>query len=353
MFENIYELIISPENLFCAWEIFKRGKRNRLDVGAFEWNLEENIFKLHRELRSKTYRHASYRGFWVRDPKMRRIHKATVRDRVLHHAVFRILNIIFEPTFIPSSFSCRIGKGTHKGIRKVAKMLRTVSKNNTCSCHVLKCDVKKFFDSIDQRLLVHILEKRIKDENARWLLREIIESYPNVVNERERERERENTAPRKKGVPIGNLTSQLFANVYMNEFDQYVKHILRVQYYARYTDDFVIIADSQEYLLKLLPLLQAFLKKRLGLRIHPDKVFIRSYHQGIDFLGYGMLPHHIVLRTKTKRRMLRKLRERAEEYALGGITEKTLRATLQSYLGVISHANTRRLRDDVLNEFWF
>src|SRR3989344_1587111 len=296
-YKNLFEQIISPENLFIAWERFKKGKRNKRDVAKFEFDLERNIFKLHRDLKGKKYRHGPYFSFYIRDPKVRHIHKATVRDRVLHHAMFRILNIIFEPTFIPSSFSCRIGKGTHKGIRKVAKMLRTVSKNNTCSCHVLKCDVKKFFDSIDQRLLIHILEKRIKDENTRWLLREIIESYPNVVNERERE----STAPRKKGVPIGNLTSQLFANVYMNEFDQYVKHVLRVQYYARYTDDFVIIADSQEYLLKLLPLLQAFLKKRLGLRIHPDKVFIRSYHQGIDFLGYGMLPHDIVLRTKTKK----------------------------------------------------
>ncbi len=189
IYRNVYKLIISPENLFESWEIFKRDKRNRPDVEAFEKNVECEIFKLARELLDKSYRHGHYRRFWIRDPKLRRIHKATVRDRVLHHAIFKVLNPIFEPTFIPTSFSCRIDKGTHRGVEYLMQALRAVSKNNKENCFVLKCDVRKFFDTINHDILLGILEKRIVDPDARWLMREIIESYTaGLPRERERER---------------------------------------------------------------------------------------------------------------------------------------------------------------------
>ena len=189
IYRNIYKLIISPENLFEAWEIFKHDKRNRPDVEAFEKNVEREILKLARKLRDKSYRHGPYRGFWVRDPKLRRIHKATVLDRVLHHAIFKILNPIFEPTFIPASFSCRVGKGTHKGVEYLAHTLRAVSKNSTQPCYALKCDIRKFFDTIDHDILLRILEKRIVDPDTCWLMGEIIESYTaGLPRERERER---------------------------------------------------------------------------------------------------------------------------------------------------------------------
>ena len=166
------------------------------------------------------------------------------------------------------------------------------------------------------------------------------------------EREREQTLFR-KGVPIGNLTSQLFANIYMNEFDQFMKHELRVKQYARYTDDFVIVADNQRYLEGLLSPIRGFLGRRLHLVLHPNKVFIRPHTQGIDFLGYVLLPHHIVLRTKTMQRIFRKLKERVSEYKAGAITESTLSASLQSYLGVLSHANAHHLKEELKNQFWF
>src|SRR3989344_1536204 len=175
IYRDLYWLIISPQALFRAWEIFKSDKRNKLDVAEFEVNLEQNIFDLYRELKSGTYRHGGYKGFWIHDPKLRRIHKASVRDRVLHHAVFRVLNPIFEPTFIPTSFSCRIGKGTHKGMKKVAEMIRTVSRNNTRPCYALKCDVRKFFDSIDHNTLLKILGRKIRDEKVMSLMQEIID----------------------------------------------------------------------------------------------------------------------------------------------------------------------------------
>jgi RNA-directed DNA polymerase len=177
-------------NLFRAWEAFKSDKRNKPDVAEFERNLECNIFGLYRELKGGAYTHGVYKRFWIHDPKRRRIHKATVRDRILHHAVFRILNPIFEPTFIQTSFSCRVGKGTHRGVDYLAEAIRTVSRNYTRRCFILKCDIRKFFDSIDHVTLIEILERRIKDTKVRRLLKEIVGSYSNGY-ERERERERE------------------------------------------------------------------------------------------------------------------------------------------------------------------
>ena len=156
-----------------------------------------------------------------------------------------------------------------------------------------------------------------------------------------------------KGVPIGNLTSQLFANVYMNGLDQFVRHDLKVKYYARYTDDFVIVSDDINYLEKLLPPIQLFLKEKLKLELHPSKVSIRKYRQGIDFLGYVALPHHVALRTKTKKRMMWKLRNKMAEYKNNTISKSTLLATFQSYLGVLSHADSHKLTENLQNKFWF
>jgi RNA-directed DNA polymerase len=190
IYRDVFDHIIAPENLFAAWETFKQGKRSKADVAAFERDLEQNIFQLRRDLQRKIYRHGSYTGFYIHDPKQRHIHKAGVRDRVLHHAVFSAINPIFEPTFISTSFSCRIGFGTHKGFEVLADMLRKCTQNDTKPCFILKADVQKFFDTVDHQILTSILEKRIKDENAMWLLRSVIESY-NATPVRERERERE------------------------------------------------------------------------------------------------------------------------------------------------------------------
>ena len=170
--------------------------------------------------------------------------------------------------------------------------------------------------------------------------------------QREREREREEQTLR-KGIPIGNLTSQLFANVYMNEFDQFVKHKMRVKFYARYTDDFILVADKREYLEEIIPRIAEFLDKSLALALHPNKVSIRKFHQGVDFLGYITLPHYKLLRLKTKGRIFRKLRKRVREYKSGIITKQTLEQSLRSYLGVLSHADAYKLSQELLNNYWF
>lgn len=347
VYRNLFDAIISEENLFSAWDAFESDKRNKSDVRKFAWRLEEHIFKLHRELRDKTYQHGPYEGFYIRDPKQRHIHKASVRDRILHHAIFSVVNPVFEETFIPTSFSCRIGYGTHKGVDALERMTRKISESGRKPCFILKCDVKKFFDSIDHAILLSVIGKRIKDEDTIWLLKSVIGSYGPTGQERERE-----SKPR-KGIPIGNLTSQIFANIYMNELDQFVKHSLKVKYYLRYTDDFAIVAESREYLEHLLPRISEFLEQKLALTLHPKKVIIRPLYQGVDFLGYVVFPKHRLLRSKTKQRIFKKMRKRVEEYKRGKISKTVLEQSLQSYLGVFSHANTYELKEKFLNEFCF
>lgn len=341
--KEIFEHIISLDNLFAAWDCFKKDKRNKKDVLRFEWNLEENIFQLHRDLQSKKYRHGPYSSFNINDPKPRNIHKASVRDRILHHAIFSVLNQVFEPTFIANSFSCRIGKGTHKGVNELGRIARSVSGNYRKPCFALKCDIRKFFATVDHNLLLAILRKQIADADAIELLKEIIGSFSSEFS----------TLFERKGLPIGNLTSQLFANVYLNEFDQFMKHELKVKCYVRYTDDFVIMSNSRAYLKNIILSITSFLHDRLKLELHPKKISIRPFNQGIDFLGYVILPHYRLLRSKTKQRTFRKLRERIVEYNNGLIDLETLEQSVHSYLGVLSHASAYHLSQDLLNQLWF
>lgn len=343
VYNKLFAKIVSPENLFEAWDEFRRGKRGKFDVQAFEFHLEQNIFQLNRDLTSGNYRHGAYKGFFINDPKRRHIYKATVRDRVLHHAIFRVLNPIFERSYYHNSFSCRVGKGNHKGVDKAAHLAVTGSRNCTVTCYALKCDIRKFFDSISHDVLLGIINKKIVDDDLRRLLRIIVNSYDSDRS----------TLLNRRGVPIGNLTSQMFANVYMNEFDQFVKHVLRAKHYIRYTDDFIIFSDNRAYLENLLTPIKISLKERLDIELHPDKISIRKFRQGIDFLGYVTLPHYRLVRRQTMNRINRKLRARVAQRLRGDLTEESLEYSLQSFLGVLSHADAYRLSRDLKNNCWF
>ena len=322
-FSHKYENIVSAENLLDAWQEFLRGKRNKPDVQEFSLHLMDNIFNLHHDLTNHTYNHGGYQQFKINDPKPRIIHKASVRDRLLHHAVYRILYPFFDKTFISDSFSCRNNKGTHKAINRFREYAYIVSKNNTKTCWILKCDIKKFFASIDQNTLVKILQNRIDDENIVNLLKEIIFSFkPN-------------------GLPLGNLTSQLFANIYLNELDQFVKHRLKIKHYIRYADDFVILSDNKDYLVNLIPEIKEFLQNELKLILHPNKIFIKTLSSGVDFLGWVNFLGHRILRIKTKKRMLKK------------INKNSSIETLNSYFGLLKHGNCCRIKNKILNNYPF
>jgi hypothetical protein len=203
--------------------------------------------------------------------------------------------------------------------------------------------VRKFFDSIDHEILLAILKKRIVDPDAMWLMEQIVRSFSAG----------QTTLFDRHGLPIGNLTSQLFANVYMNEFDQFVKHEMKVKHYARYTDDFVVVSRDKKFLEGLIEPFQKFIGNRLKLSLHPKKISIRDVGQGIDYLGYVILPHYRLLRSKTKHRIFRKLKARVRQYRQGQLDEQTLSQSLQSYLGALSHAHAYQLSQDLKNQYWY
>lgn len=306
------------DNLLKAWGEFLHGKRSRADVQLFESNLMDNLLVLRRSLVDVSYTHDPYEAFAVSDPKPRQIHKASVRDRVLHRAVYRILYPFFDTLFIQDSYSCRMNKGVHKALNQFTSYARRASNNHRRTVWALKCDIRKFFASIRQDTLLAILADRIPDVRVNWLLGKIIRSFSSTAVG--------------VGLPLGNLTSQLFANVYMNEFDQFVKHTLRVKYYIRYADDFVFLSTDKEQLESLLPLIHDFLSRMLHFELHPHKVELRTVASGVDFLGWVHFTDHRVLRAVTKRRML----SRIDPYSSD--------EQIASYKGLLGHGNSLTLQ---------
>jgi retron-type reverse transcriptase len=318
-FIHTYDSIITVEKLLKAWQEFLRDKKDRKDVILFQTKLMDNIFDLYDDLKNKTYKHGGYVAFNISDPKPRIIHKAMVRDRLLHHLIYQELYEYFDSKFTYDSYSCRLEKGTHKAINKFRDFHRKVSKNNTKTCFVLKCDIRKFFANIDHGILKDILEKYILDKDILWLFSRVIDSFS----------ARQDLA--EGGLPLGNLTSQLLVNIYMNEFDQFVKRELKVKYYIRYADDFVVLNEDKKYLENILEKMEEFLENKLKLQMHPDKVYIKTIASGVDFLGWVQFPKHIVLRTSTKRRMLKNIQNNMKP------------ETIQSYLGMLKHGNGYKL----------
>ncbi len=306
-------------NLLEAWSEFVRGKRSRADVLWFGRNLMGNIIALQHNLETKVYRHSAYEAFKINDPKPRDIHKAKVRDRLLHHALYRQLYPFFDRTFVSDSFSCRKGKGTHKALKRFQQFSRQASRNNTKQCWVLKCDIRKFFASIDHEVLFGILVQYLPDQEVLNLLKEVVNSFHSIRPG--------------VGLPLGNLTSQLLVNIYMNEFDQFVKHKLKAKYYIRYADDFVIFSQDKNWLEEILPKISQFLRSKLQLELHPNKVSIKTIGSGVDFLGWVHFPNHRVVRTTTKKRMWRKLEKLENDLNV-----------LNSYLGLLSHGNAKKLQ---------
>ena len=330
--DGIFHKVVSVSNLLAAWNEFKRGKRKKKDIGLFELHLENNIFALHHTLVSKKYIHDPYEAFFVCDPKRRHIHKASVRDRVLHQALYRVLYPVFDTHFIYDSYSSRLQKGTHAGVIRLGDACRKVSANWKRPAYTLKCDVRKFFDSIDHKILRILILKQVSDPEVVWLIDEIFRSFEKGTG---------------KGLPLGNVTSQLFANVYLNELDQFAKHTLKTKHYFRYCDDFVIVHTDRVFLEEVIEKIRVFLGQTLTLELHPHKVEIRKVTQGTDFLGYVSLPHASILRTKTKNRMLRKIGYAIEKLEKEEINIDTFNSMISSYQGVLSHCRSGSIQRKV------
>jgi retron-type reverse transcriptase len=350
----MFEKLVSFKNLLRAYRLCLRRKRNTIAAREIEPIYESVLWKLKRELEREIWRPKPYRAFAVTEPCLREIFAADFSDRIVHHALYEIINPLFEARFIGQSYACRDNKGTHRAVKDLRKALRASGGREVW---VLKMDIESFFMSIDRALLLEIIGKTVKDGAVLRLIETIIYADPvkdavktgnAALLERVPFHKSLFGAPPGLGLPIGNLTSQLFANVYLNELDQFVKKVLRVKCYFRYVDDFIIADCSPKRLTVFQKRISGFLKNRLRLKLHEKKTFIAPAKRGIDFLGYFIKPDYVLVRRKVVFRMKSKLRE-FERQKEPNAAKKFL-PVMNSYFGHFKHANSYRLRKSVFEK---
>lgn len=341
---NIYPAIYDFENLYYAYREARKCKRYRQEVMQFAQSLEENLIEIQNELIWREYRVGKYHEFYVRDPKRRLIMALPFRDRVVQWAIYRQLNPILDRRYLSTSYGCRIGGGVHRAILKLKEYLRQQSG----TAYVLKMDVSKYFYHIDHDVLMGILERIVKDSGLLWLLHEIIYSDHDFGIATD---DYDFTGERLSGVgmPIGNLSSQMFANLYLNEADQFAKHVLKCKCYIRYMDDIIVVDNDREALREVWLAMDDFTRERLHLQLNA-KTCIRSEAQGVDFCGYRIWRDHIRLRKKSALKMKHRLRYLRKAYARGEVDVKTVRDTLMSYLGILQHCDGYQLTEKVLRD---
>ncbi|MFH1358388.1 MAG: reverse transcriptase domain-containing protein [archaeon] len=330
----MYNKICLYENLIFAFYNSKKGKTKRRYIKRFQKHLKENLTKLQRELMNQTYEPHELKTFVLRDPKTRKISKAVYRDRVVHHALYNIIVPDFDKRFIYDSHANRIGKGTLKAIGRFDKFKKIVSKNNTRECFVLKADIKHYFEEIDHQILINIIKRKIKDEKVIWLIEKIL-----VVNKKT------------KGMPLGNLTSQFFANLYLNELDQFVKHKLRAKYYIRYVDDFVILHESKKQLKQWKTEINNFLIDKLKLELHPSKSDVLKLSSGINFLGFRIFYNYKLVRKSNLKNFERKFNKLRILFDEGVIRREKALRSLEGWLAYCSYANTYKYKKHLIRDF--
>jgi RNA-directed DNA polymerase len=331
--KRVYPLIYAFDNLYVAYLKARRGRRYDSDVLMFTEHLEEELLSIYHELESGTYRTGRYRFFTVREPKRREVAALPFRDRVVHHAISNVVEPFFDRGFIAHSYACRPGKGTHAGADQLTAWLRALG-GRGIEPYVLKADVSQYFASVDHGALISILERKIACHRTLKLLGHIIGS----------------AGKEGKGIPIGNLTSQLFANIYLNELDQFVKHGLRVRHYLRYMDDFIVLHEDKVRIRQWEYDIACFLRDTLKLELN-TKTRIYPAAQGIDFLGYRIWKTHRLLRKRSIRDMKQKLERFRRQYREQQISLDRINASVRSWTGHARHANTYNLRRRLFAEY--
>jgi hypothetical protein len=369
-------------DLFKAYYDARQNKRNTINQLRFELNLEKNLFMLYREIRERNYVIRPSIAFVVFEPVQREIFAADFRDRVIHHLVVNYLEPLYDPVLIVDSCSCRKGKGTLFGVNRIKRFMQACSGNYTRDCYILKLDIKGYFMSMRRTRLYEkmcdLIEKgRLKAEKkgvplgfdpdlVKYLLWLIIFNDPrsNCIVKGRRE-DWDGLPPSKSlfnsppdcGFPIGNLTSQVFSNVYLHELDCYIKYTLKIKYYSRYVDDFIIIHEDKQALLDLVKVLREFLKTKMGLELHPDKIYLQHYTKGVQFLNAYIKPHRTYIRNRTKTKAYQVI-NKWNRYFEAWDEQKApppevlaeFRAQINSYLGFMIHQNTYNLRRKMLLE---
>lgn len=339
-YRNLYARVHTFENLYLAYRSARKGKRAREEVATFEFFLEENLVDLQEELATKSYRHGRYRSFTIHEPKRRLISAAPFRDRVVHHALMRLINPLFERSFIHDSYANRVGKGTHRALDRAQQFARKHR-------YVLPCDVRQFFPSIDHAILRGILGRKLADPDLMWLVDRILESGVGVLSEAYEmvyfPGDDLLAATRPRGLPIGNLCSQQWANTYLNELDQFIKRELKVRSYVRYVDDMLLFADDKR---QLWAWRDAVIDKlaRLRLTLHETQAQPRPVTEGIPFLGFVVYPSHRRLKRRKGVAFQRRFRELLAAYAQGEIEYERLHASVQGWINHVNYGDTWGLR---------
>jgi retron-type reverse transcriptase len=325
-------------SLLAASRQAQRGKRFRENVLRFNYRLEQELLRLQTELQTKTYQPGTYRTFEIKQPKPRLISAAPYRDRVVHHALCNVIFPIFEKTLISDTYANRLGFGSHRALRRFTQFCRS-------SKYVLQCDIKKYFPSIDHEILKEIIRRKIKCPDTLWLIDTIIDNSNPQEPSIEHFPNDDLLTPiqRPHGLPIGNLTSQFFANLYLNGFDHFIKETLQAPKYLRYVDDFALFSDDLEFLTHARPAIETHLAS-LRLKIHPIKSQCFETRLGAHFVGFRVFPTHTRVRAENLRRARRRFHAR---YAKGEMSHTQIQKSLQSWVAHLNHADTWQLRQQL------
>jgi len=342
-YRNLYKEICARDNLELAFEKSRKGKTNKSYVKIFEENLDKELSLLEHELKTETYQPKRLKRFIVRDPKSRVIHSSHFRDRVVYHAIINVIGPIFEKSFIHDSYASRKEKGTLNAVKRFDRFKREVSNgkqvknaidNNQVTGYVLKADIRKYFERVDQDILLRILRKKIKDLKVIHLIEKILINF--------------DTKNEKKGMPLGNLTSQFFANVYLNELDYFVKNQLKAKHYIRYVDDFVILHKDKNVLEEFKDKISIFLKEQLSLELHEQKSKIMSLSNGISFLGYKIWYHYKLPNRRNKRKFKKNFERKLMLYEDKMISDEDLYTTVNGWFGYVMWSNTYKYKKEII-----
>lgn len=352
--------------LYQAYLDCRKHKRNTINALAFEIDYETNLLQLFESINNGTYKIGSSIAFVIHKPVDREVFAADFKDRIVHHLIINKLNPIFEKLFIYDSYSCRVGKGTHFGINRIDHFIRSCSNNYQNDCYILKLDIQGFFMHINRDILWQKVKIQIENkyfENDKVIIlnlcRQIIENDPtkNCVikgSQKEWENLPENKSlfhsPPNCGLPIGNLTSQVFANLYMNSFDHFIKNNLQIKYYGRYVDDFIIVHQNKVFLKSIIFTIKEYLKTELGLNLHPNKIYLQHFTKGVKYIGAVVKPYRLYIHNRTKSNLYESVYHHnfaVKNHRPDTIAIKNFIASINSYFGLMRKYKTYKLRKNV------
>ncbi len=361
--------VFSFKNLLRAYYECRKNKRKTINAAKFELNFESELFKLEQELKSRSYRPGRSICFIITDPKPREVFAADFRDRVIHHLLVGYLEPIWEKIFIHHSYSCRENKGAHLAIKDLKRFSIQISENFSKPAHYLQIDISAFFMSLKKEILFSIIKRHTKNPDILWLAERIIFQDPTKnfyfkgdPNLRQLIPPHKSLfcVPENQGLPIGNLTSQFFANIYLNELDQFAKHQLKIKYYLRYVDDLLILSQDIKQLIEWRDKIDNFLQNNLKLTLHPKKQILQSIYKGANFIGFIVKPRYLFIRNRIVKKLKyklycfnKKIINLDMDHPIRMWTPelckdfKEIFATVNSYYGQFGHANTFKLRKHI------